>query len=185
MDSTQLIIQAKNGDIAAYSILITNYSPIVERFAYQMGNPIHEIPDITQEVFIRMYRFIDGFSQAKFTTWLYKITLNVSRDFKRKENLHNQKINIIKSERDINSISPQESVLRAEEDQLLHECIGELDEKYQIPIILFYFHEKKYEEMAEILTINLSTLKTRLLRGKSLLKKALEEVERKEGERNG
>ena len=100
MDSTQLIIQAKNGDIAAYSILITNYSPIVERFAYQMGNPIHEIPDITQEVFIRMYRFIDGFSQAKFTTWLYKITLNVSRDFKRKENLHNQKINIIKSERE-------------------------------------------------------------------------------------
>ncbi|WP_341356876.1 sigma factor-like helix-turn-helix DNA-binding protein [Rossellomorea sp. y25] len=60
-----------------------------------------------------------------------------------------------------------------------------LDDKYQIPIILYYFHEKKYEEMAEILSINLSTVKTRLLRGKNLLKKELEEAGKREGRLNG
>jgi RNA polymerase sigma-70 factor, ECF subfamily len=76
-------------------------------------------------------------------------------------------------------------VLREEEDRVLHECLQKLDEKYKAPIILYYFHEKKYEEIADILSVNLSTIKTRLLRGKSLLKKLLEEAEKREGTING
>ncbi|MGF3105425.1 RNA polymerase sigma factor [Rossellomorea sp. DUT-2] len=185
MENGHLIERAKKGDLQAYSHLITYYSPIVERFAYQMGNSFADIPDITQEVFIRVYRFLDGFSYAKFTTWLYKITLNVSRDFKRRENQHNNRVKKIGNEPSENVITPQERILRQEEDRMLHECIQKLDGKYQIPIILYYFHEKKYEEMAEILSIKLSTVKTRLLRGKNLLKKELEDAEKREGRLNG
>ncbi|XXM70532.1 RNA polymerase sigma factor [Lysinibacillus sphaericus] len=181
MDDLQLIKRAKKGDLSAYSKLITVYSPIVERFAYQMGNHIDDIPDISQEVFIRVYRFIDGFTHAKFTTWLYKITLNVSRDFKRKENQHAKRIQKVMNEPGEAAIHEKGHLIKEEEDRILHACIQELDDKYQAPIILYYFHERKYEEIADILSINLSTLKTRILRGKSLLKKLLKEAEKGEG----
>ncbi|WP_064092812.1 RNA polymerase sigma factor [Rossellomorea aquimaris] len=185
MEETLLIQQAKDGDLDAYRKLIQQYSPIVERFAYQMGNEADDMQDICQEVFIRVYRFIDGFSHAKFTTWLYKITLNVSRDFKRKENQHYRRIQKVMKEATDGYPPPVDNVLREEEDKILHDCLQKLDEKYQVPIILFYFHEKKYEEIADILSLNLSTIKTRILRGKSLLKKLLEAAEEREGTING
>jgi RNA polymerase sigma-70 factor, ECF subfamily len=185
VDEIQLIEKAKQGDLTAYSKLIIDYSPIVDRFAYQMGNQIDDIPDISQEVFIRVYRFIDGFTHAKFTTWLYKITLNVSRDFKRKESQYNQRVHKVMNEPVQEAASIHAAILREEEDRILHECIQELDEKYRAPIILYYFHDKKYEEIADILSVNLSTIKTRILRGKSMLKKLLEEAENREGTING
>ncbi|MCA1057224.1 RNA polymerase sigma factor [Rossellomorea aquimaris] len=185
MDESQLIEKAKHGDLTAYSQLIRDYSPIVERFAYQMGNNIDDIQDISQEVFIRVYRFLDGFTHAKFSTWLYKITLNVSKDFKRKDRQYTKRIQKVMNEPREEPSHDHKHFIREEEDRVLHECIQMLDEKYRVPIILYYFHEKKYEEMAAILAINLSTLKTRLLRGKSLLKKMLEEAERGEGKENG
>jgi RNA polymerase sigma-70 factor, ECF subfamily len=185
MEEYHLIDEAKKGDLGAYRDLIEQYSPVVERFAYQMGIPMHDIQDISQEVFIRVYRFLNQFSHAKFTTWLYKITLNVSRDFARKETKQKKKIEKIQKELYKNSSLPHEKIFREEEDRVLHECIQMLDDKYQLPIILFYFHDKKYEEIAEILSLNLSTVKTRLLRGKGILKKTLTEVEKKEGELNG
>ncbi|MGM0829641.1 MAG: RNA polymerase sigma factor [Bacillota bacterium] len=139
MENEHLIERAKKGDLQAYSHLITYYSSIVERFAYQMGNSIADIPDITQEVFIRVYRFLDGFSYAKFTTWLYKITLNVSRDFKRKENQHNNRVKKIGNEPSENVITPQERILRQEEDRMLHECIKSwmVNIKYQSSFTIF------------------------------------------------
>jgi RNA polymerase sigma-70 factor, ECF subfamily len=185
VDDFQLIERAKQGDLSAYSKLITVYSPIVERFAYQMGNHIDDIPDISQEVFIRVYRFIDGFTHAKFTTWLYKITLNVSRDFKRKEHQHAKRLQKVMNEPGEGAVHENGQLIKEEEDRVLHECIQELDDKYRAPIILYYFHERKYEEIADILSVNLSTIKTRILRGKGLLKKLLEEAEKGEGTING
>jgi RNA polymerase sigma-70 factor, ECF subfamily len=185
VDEFHLIDKAKQGDLSAYSKLIRDHAPIVERFAFQIGNHMDDIPDISQEVFIRVYRFLDGFTHAKFTTWLYKITLNVSRDFKRKESQHSKRVEKVMNETWEASTAPHVRVLREEEDRILHECLQELDEKYRAPIILYYFHEKKYEEIADILSVNLSTIKTRLLRGKSLLKKLLEEAEKREGTING
>ncbi|TMU84567.1 hypothetical protein FGG79_16945 [Bacillus sp. BHET2] len=63
-----MIERAKSGNLNGYSKLIRSYSPIVERFAYQMGYSGADIPDVTLEVFIQVYRFIDGFSYAQFTT---------------------------------------------------------------------------------------------------------------------
>jgi RNA polymerase sigma-70 factor, ECF subfamily len=185
VDDLELIKRAKQGDLSAYSKLITIYSPVVERFAYQMGNHIDDIPDISQEVFIRVYRFIDGFTHAKFTTWLYKITLNVSRDFKRKENQHAKRLQKVLNEPGEGAVQENVQLIREEEDRVLHECIQELDDKYRAPIILYYFHERKYEEIADILSVNLSTIKTRILRGKGLLKKLLEKAENGEGTING
>ncbi|MBM7586264.1 RNA polymerase sigma-70 factor (ECF subfamily) [Bacillus pakistanensis] len=186
MDDQLLIQQAQKGNLTAYGELIQKYSPVVERFAYQMGNSMDDIPDISQEVFIRVYRFLHQFSHSRFTTWLYKITLNVSRDYGRQRNQLKSKLQKLQNE-PIPQVSTltDEQIFREEEDRILHHCIHNLDEKYQLPIILHYFHEKKYEEIAEILSLNLSTVKTRLLRGKAILKQALIKAEGEEGTING
>jgi RNA polymerase sigma-70 factor (ECF subfamily) len=178
----ELVQKAKQGNKAAFQQLVQQYYPVVERFAYQVGNRRDEIDDITQEVFIRVYRFLDQFSKAKFTTWLYKITLNVTRDMARKKTQNERKLFKIQMEREDDYPEIEASILQNEEDRLLHISIQRLEEKYRIPIILFYFHDKRYEEIAEILSISLSSVKTRLLRGKTMLKKLMEEEERKGGE---
>lgn len=186
MTEDDLIKKAKQGNMAAFQQLVEMHYSVVEKFAYQLGNRHDEIEDITQEVFIRVYRFLDQFTKAKFSTWLYKITLNVTRDFARKRQSNLRKV--FKIQQDFqNSDYPETEaeVIRNEEDRMLHLAIQKLDEKYRVPIVLFYFHEKKYEEISEIMSISLSTVKTRILRGKTMLKKVLEEFKQKEGDING
>lgn len=186
MTEDELIKKAKQGNIIAFGQLVEVHYPVVERFAYQLGNRREEIEDITQEVFIRVYRFLDQFSQAKFSTWLYKITLNVTRDFARKRQSNLRKVFKIQQDfRNEDYPEIESKVLRNEEDRILHLAIQKLDEKYRVPIVLYYFHEKKYEEIAEIMSITLSTVKTRILRGKTMLKKMMEELTRKEGDIHG
>ncbi|RFU70171.1 sigma-70 family RNA polymerase sigma factor [Peribacillus saganii] len=182
MNEEELIRRAQAGDKQALSDLIAMYYPAVERFAYQMGNTADEVQDITQEVFIKVFRFIHQFSHAKFSTWLYKITLNTSKDYSRKKSSYLKKLLRLQKERPSEVLNSEQFTLKGEEEKCLHECIQQLDDKYKIPIILFYFHDKKYEEIAEILGLNLSTVKVRILRAKEALKKRLQQYGEKEGE---
>ncbi|WLR50392.1 RNA polymerase sigma factor [Bacillus tianshenii] len=175
MSEEELIIKAKNGNRQAFQQLVEMYYPTVERFAFQLGNPHHEVDDIVQEVFLRVYRFLDQFSQNKFSTWLYKITLNVTRDMARKKSQNLRKVVKIKKERTEDQPPVEKYILQDEDDRVLHQCIQRLDEKYRLPILLFYFHDKKYDEIAHILDVRLPTVKTRMLRAKQMLKKLLKE----------
>lgn len=186
MNEENLIKKAKQGNMLAFQQLVELHYSTVERFAYQLGNKHEEIEDITQEVFIRVYRFLDQFTKAKFSTWLYKITLNVTRDFARKRQSNIRKVFKIQQDfRNDDYPEIESKIIRNEEDRILHLSIQRLDEKYRIPIVLFYFHDKKYEEISEIMSINISTVKTRILRGKTQLKKMMEEVIKKEGDLHG
>lgn len=185
LNEEELIAKAKDGNDHAFQQLIQLHYTTVEKFAYQLGNRRDEIEDITQEVFIRVYRFLDQFTQAKFTTWLYKITLNVTRDMARKRSQNLKKVFKFQHQPQEDHPQVETHLLQSEEDRMLHICLQTLNEKYRIPIILFYFHDKKYEEIAEIMSISLSTVKTRILRGKTMLKKAVEEFEVKEGGKYG
>jgi RNA polymerase sigma-70 factor (ECF subfamily) len=180
MTEEELIKKAKQGNMNAFGQLVELHYPVVEKFAYQLGNRQDEIEDITQEVFFRVYRFIDQFTKAKFSTWLYKITLNVTRDFSRKRQSNLRKVFKIQQDfRQDDYPEIESAVIRNEEDRILHLAIQKLDEKYRVPIVLYYFHEKKYEEIAEIMSITLSTVKTRILRGKTMLKKVMENLIKK------
>lgn len=70
--------------------------------------------------------------------------------------------------------STESFILEDERDRELHMLIQSLDDRYKLPIVLFYFHEKKLDEIAEILDLSLNTVKTRLSRGRERLKNALE-----------
>lgn len=177
--TTDLIQEAQKGNLQAYESLIVTYRGTVERFAYQCGANWQDVPDISQEVFIRLYRFLHQFKQDRFTTWLYKITLNTTRDFYRKESSFLQKENQYISKALTTREGADETVLTSEQDQELHLMIQHLDEKYRIPLVLFYFQECSYVEIAEVLSITLATVKIRIHRAKDLLRNSFEEQEAK------
>ena len=173
MTEDELIAKAQQGNKEAYIELIRIHQQTVEKFAYQCGVHSNDLADVSQEVFVKLYRFLHQFKQDRFTTWLYKITLNATRDYYRKEQREQAKEERLRIQRQLPSSSAEMHVLNFEEDRVLHNPIKALDEKYRYPLILFYFHELKYEEIAEILNISLSTVKIRLLRAKEKIKVVL------------
>lgn len=170
MTEEQLIELAKEGDLDAYDDLMRTYYPIVERFSFQLGNSMDTVDDITQEVFLRVYRNLHQYSYGKFSTWLYKITLNVTKDAHRKRKSVRKKIKMLKRQPESPELSTEASILHNERDRELHRIIQQLDDKYKVPIVLFYFQEKGQEEIAVILKLPVNTVKTRISRGKSQLK---------------
>ncbi len=173
MEEAELIVRAQQGDKEAYIDLIRIHQQTVEKFAFQCGVHSNDLADVSQEVFVKLYRFLHQSKQDRFTTWLYKITLNATRDYYRKEQRELAKEDKLNAQRQTIFLSAEDDVLLFEEDKLLHNAIQALDEKYRYPIVLYYFHELKYEEIAEVLNISLSTVKVRLLRAKEKLKAAL------------
>ncbi|ALC84625.1 RNA polymerase subunit sigma [Bacillus sp. FJAT-22090] len=174
MSENEIIERAQQGDKAAYTALIQKHHRTVEKFAFQCGVKVNDIPDVTQEVFVKLYRFLHQFKRERFTTWLYKITLNATRDYYRKETKEIEKEKKLNHHNmNISTKSTEDRILLFEEDKELHQAIQSLDIKYQHPIILFYFHDLSYEQIADILSVPITTVKTRLLRAKSQLKNLL------------
>ncbi|MFS0688928.1 sigma-70 family RNA polymerase sigma factor [Sporosarcina sp. 179-K 8C2 HS] len=175
MEESDLITRAQNGEREAFSQLMQMHFRTVEKFSYQCGVRLDDIPDVTQEVFIKLYRFLPQFNQQRFTTWLYKITLNTARDYYRKEGRETAKEERMKAEGDlVHHQSSEAKVLLFEEDRALHEAIIRLEEKYRIPLILFYFQDLTYQQIADVMNITLATVKTRIFRAKDGLKKEMD-----------
>lgn len=169
----KLIRQALEGNDLAFRDLIEAYYKTIERFARQIGVQEDDLADVTQEVFIKVYRFLSKYSRGKFSTWLYSITLNVSKDLFKKQKRESEKR---KKFSELPSIeSYVENHFLSENEQLLHNTIQQMEDKYRIPIVLFYFHDQSINEIAAITKTKEATIKTHLKRGKERLKEALKE----------
>ncbi|MDV2683425.1 RNA polymerase sigma factor [Alkalihalophilus lindianensis] len=168
-----LIMRAKKGDDEAFQQLIELHVKTVEKFAFQLGVPESSVEDITQEVFIKVYRFLDKHTRGKFTTWLYSITINVVRDLYRRETRQRRKLKAFQQAQESSIYIEQ---FYDESTKALHEQIQTLEEKYKVPIILHYFHDLPYQEIADILGVSEGAIKTRMMRAKKQLKEKLEKV---------
>ncbi|WP_249871162.1 RNA polymerase sigma factor [Oceanobacillus saliphilus] len=183
MNEQEIIQRVKLNDEKAFEQLIDHYKPVIERFAYQFGIKQENISDIVQETFIKIYRKIHLYTKGKFSTWLYKITLNVTRDYYRKEKRSTKLMDRAKERQQ--GMHARGYYFEKQEHLFLHECIQKLDAKYKLPLILYYFHDKTYDEIALILNIKLSMVKTRIYRGKRKVKELYESTIGEEVYQNG
>ncbi|SDZ16409.1 RNA polymerase sigma-70 factor, ECF subfamily [Evansella caseinilytica] len=167
-----LLQQAAEGDDQAFHEIIKAYHTTVERFARQIGVREEDLQDVTQEVFIKVYRFIDKYTHGKFSTWLYSVTINVAKDFFRKQKREKEKWKKTVAEKPV--MHYEDDMHLSEDGERLHDALLNLDEKYKIPIVLFYFHDATIKEIADIMRMREATVKTRLKRGKERLKACLE-----------
>ena len=119
-----LISRVKEGDKLAYRDLMNRYYKTVQRFSFQCGVHPIDLDDVTQEVFIKLFRYISQFNDKHFTTWLYKITLNTSRDYYRKQSKYIEKINMLQKSSNEQYCNPIDIRLALdEEDEALHNAI--------------------------------------------------------------
>lgn len=152
------IQRAQQGDPEAFAVLFEQYKNLVFKTAYLMLGTPADAEDALQEVFVRVHRSLRDYDPHKgaFTTWLYRITLNHCLNHRRQWRLHLSFETLIKM-----PAAPTSGIDVAEEESI-RQAIRDLSDKQRAVVILRYYWELSYGEIADILDIPLGTVKSRL-----------------------
>jgi RNA polymerase sigma-70 factor (ECF subfamily) len=185
----ELVARSLGGDVDSFNQLILRWERPIYALAYRTIGREEEARDVCQEAFLRAYRALPGFKgQAKFSSWLYRITLNLCRDWMRKQ--RRQPVSQIPEDADIDemaaSTGPVESiedlVARRELSSVVEDAMSHLPEEQRTAIILKEYHGMTFQEIADLQGCPLSTVKTRLYQGLSVLRRELEQQGRLPGQ---
>ncbi len=179
-----LVEKSQQGNIEAFEKLISAYQKKVFNIALRMTGNQDDASDISQEVFIKIFKSIGSFKkQSAFSTWVYKITINTCRDELRKQKNKRNTISIDegiclednKVERQIESNDPTPELMaeKHEIEKLLKEAIFQLSEDYKEVIILRDIQGFSYSDIAKMIDCPEGTVKSRINRARSMLKDIL------------
>ncbi len=188
-DDARLVVASKNGDQDAFSLLVQRYQRRVFNLVFRMLQNYEEACEITQETFLAAWQGLSGFrGEARFTTWLYRIAYNCSLkqlDARKRD----QALQVaLQSDQALEGEEHQSTDLaRLDNQELVQEQLSHLPPKYRVVLILRHLQDMTYEEMAEVLTMPIGTIKTHLFRARNLLKERLQAFEygRKQKETRG
>ncbi|NMA85942.1 MAG: sigma-70 family RNA polymerase sigma factor [Tissierellia bacterium] len=171
MGEKRLIKNLKKGKEEAYIELVELYGNKLLRTLYLMTRDEKEAEDIVQETFIRVFKYIDSFKgDSSLYTWVYRISQNIAKD-----KLVSQTITIPYEDIEISSENIEEILVDKINREILKKELNELNFIYKQVIILFYYEDLSIKEISQILEEKEGTIKSRLSRGRNLLKKALRE----------
>ncbi|MDK7669169.1 sigma-70 family RNA polymerase sigma factor [Cytobacillus oceanisediminis] len=156
--------------------LIESYWVSVKKLAFTYVKDWVLAEDITQEVFIKCYKNLDQFRrESSYKTWLYRVTVNRCKDELKSKWFKTLWIfEEVKDKVGKNIASAEISYFKNYEETVISELVLALPVKYREVIILYYYEELSLEEIQILLGLNINTIKTRLRRGKMLLKKVYE-----------
>ena len=174
----QIIIRAQNGDREAFAILFEQYKNLVYKTAYLMLGESTEAEDALQEIFVQVYKSLSGFdpSKAAFTTWLYRVTFNYCLNHRRKKRPITLPLEDISP-----ALRSQFPGAQLAEEEILQQAIGKLTDKQRAVVILRYFWDLPYVEIAQVLDVPLGTVKSRIDLALKTLRKGIEGQESDKG----
>lgn len=168
-----LAAQVQAGDNDQFGLLVQRYEDKMIRYGRKFLSDRIDIVDLVQDIFVRAYENINSFNaKYKFSSWLYRVA-------------HNAFVNALreKSRRpilffDIDTLLPHPiasetadgETVNKELQKMMETVLNKLDLRYREPLVLFYFEEMNYQEIAEVLRIPTSTVGIRLRRGREKLR---------------
>jgi len=169
--------QARQGDREAFGKLIGAYQTPVFNLAYRMLGNADEAEQAAQEAFIRAWTRLDGYNPAhKFSTWLLSITSNYCIDQLRKRRALLLSLDeplpshpALMSERDS---GPEAKVAESEQQVVVQNLLETLPADYRQAVVLRYWYDMSYEEIAEVMETTVSAIKSRLFRARRQLARA-------------
>ncbi len=170
---------AQNGDSGAFSQLVLRYEQKILRYARKFLFGYQEAEDLAQEVFLKAFVNLRSFdTDRRFSPWIYRIA-------------HNEFINAIKKKgkeplpffdadaifpHPLSKEDPAKDTDIAQTKIMLDKCLSKLDPKYREPLVLFFFEDMDYKQIADILRIPMSTAGVRIKRGKERLKEIFSNI---------
>lgn len=175
MDEEELILirRSLNGDIEAWGEIIRRYKEAVFGIAMGVLGNAADAEDASHDAFIRAYENLKRYNlEKKFVTWLFTITTNICKNKLRRERIFST---LKHPSRLMGKEDPAQQVAKEELQHLVRDSLNQLSYKYRTPLILKYYAQMDYKEIAEVLNVPEGTVKTRLHRGKMELRKILEE----------
>jgi RNA polymerase sigma-70 factor (ECF subfamily) len=180
MSDYELIIKCLGGEQQYFEELVTRYKKLIYSVVYNMINDKDEVNDISQEVFIRIYKALNRYNpEYKFSTWAVRIATNLCLDVIRKKKVDSTPMEEIEDFSNTQD-TPENAYLGREKSERIRKAIADLPEKYRVPIILFHQNGMSYEEMTRILNEPMTIIKNRLYRARLMLRESLM-PDRKEG----
>ena len=166
--------QARRGDKFAFGQLIEAYQGPVYNLAYRMLGNSGEAEEAAQEAFIRAYTRLDSYDPThKFSTWLLSITSNfcIAQIRKRRAVLLSidEPLPPHPALHSDNSKGPEAAFVAQEREELVQNLLSELPEEYRQAVVLRYWYDMAYEEIAEVQKTTVSAVKSRLFRARRML----------------
>ena len=177
----ELVARSIGGDLESFNQLVLRWERPIYALAYRVIGREEDARDVCQETFLRAFRALGGFKgQAKFSSWLYRITLNLCRDWIRRERRQPlaqtpegvDLVELAGEAEDTESI--EELVARKEIGAAVAKAMALLPEEQRTAIVLKEYHGLTFQEIADMLDCPLSTVKTRLYQGLTVLRRHLE-----------
>ena len=176
----ELVARAISGDADSFNELVHRWERPIYALAYRQIGREEDARDVCQETFLRAYRALGGFrGQAKFSSWLYRIALNLCRDWVRRE----RRTPVVQPPEDVDlsdlaaargpSETIEDLVARKDLAKTVERAMARLPEEQRTAIVLKEYHGLTFQEIADIVGCPLSTVKTRLYQGLTVLRREL------------
>jgi RNA polymerase sigma-70 factor (ECF subfamily) len=173
--SADILESCRRGDREAFRVLYEAYKDKVYSIAlyYFRGDTI-AAGDATQQVFLKLMTGIRQFrAEAGFSTWLYRLVVNTCTDAARRHKHQARRQGAPAVETLSSAVSPEEDYARAQIAAAVQEAVSALPSKFRLAVLLRYFEDLSYEEMAKALNCSMGTVASRLSRGHRMLAEKL------------
>ncbi len=170
----QLIVEIREKNKELYSEVMRRYQTKLSHYLKKFFRSQDELDDVLQETFIKAYKNLYGFDvDKKFSSWIYRIAHNeavnyIKKNFKKTISLDETEWEIVDKKLDLH-----DQIDNKQLGERIQHGLVELKEKYREPLILYFFEQKTYEEISDILHLPRNTVGILIMRGKIKLKEIL------------
>ena len=161
--------------VPTWDEIVTRHSDRVYRLAYRLTGNRHDAEDLTQEVFVRVFRSLSTYTPGTFEGWLHRITTNLFLDqARRKQRIRFDALSDARADR-LTRGSPAPEAAHADRtfDDDIEQALATLPPDFRVAVVLCDVEGLTYEEIADILDAKLGTVRSRIHRGRTMLRTAL------------
>ncbi len=186
LDDAQIMLRVRDGDDAAFDYLVERYRRAMIGFMYRMVHNTAIAEELSQEVFLRVYRSRATYTaDAKFTTWLYRIATNLAVNHARDNRNERPEVKASLDETDeetglsidVADDQPniEQEILRRERLRAIRKQVEALPERQRIAVMMHKYQELDYRQIAEVLHLSESATKSLLFRAYETLRESLKD----------